>query len=186
MLDIPTTDDGESVYKGPYVSAGNDVAAFDRAVICRGDEITFHLNRPTPDFDYAVTLLAFGPVARSADTGERYDRRPMSSGPYRIASSSTAQLVLERNQHWARSSDPTRGGYPDQVVVRFGLDPTVIDQRMIRDAGEDSSSLTPIAVQPPSLPTVFEGEGSAAYAQRRVDDLDPVRALPGRQHRAGP
>ena len=34
MLDIPKEEDGSSVYKGPYVTKGNDSAAFDKAVVC--------------------------------------------------------------------------------------------------------------------------------------------------------
>ena len=34
-LDIPKDKDGNSVYKGPYVTKGNDTAAFDKAVVLR-------------------------------------------------------------------------------------------------------------------------------------------------------
>jgi peptide/nickel transport system substrate-binding protein len=170
MLDVPTADNGESVYKGPYVTAGNDVAAFDRAVSCRGDEITFHLGRPVPDFDHTVTLLAFGPVPEPADTGEKYDTRPMSSGPYQIAEATDTQLVLERNEHWSTTTDAVRGAYPDAVVVRFGIDQSVIDERMMSDSGEDRSSVPTSQVQPSSLSRVF---GDTDFSPRRVNQLDP-------------
>ena len=83
MLDIPTDKDGNSVYKGPYVTAGNDQAAFNKAVECTDDKtVVFHLNQPVGDFNYTVTLLSFSPVPKSADTGEKYDDKPVSSGPY--------------------------------------------------------------------------------------------------------
>src|SRR5690606_5779538 len=84
MLDIPRGPDRQPVYKGPYETAGNDVAAFDKAVTCDGNTITFNLAKPVPDFAYAVTLPAFGPVRKDADTGEKYDDRPLSNGPYKI------------------------------------------------------------------------------------------------------
>ena len=57
-LDIPKAKDGTSVYKGPYVTKGNDTAAFDKAVECDGQKITFHLAQPVGDFNYAVTLAS--------------------------------------------------------------------------------------------------------------------------------
>ncbi|MBA2767932.1 MAG: hypothetical protein H0U35_02145, partial [Sporichthyaceae bacterium] len=69
-LDIPKDKDGASVYKGPYVTKGNDTAAFDKAVSCEGQTITFNLANPVPDFNFTVTLTAFAPVPKAADTGE--------------------------------------------------------------------------------------------------------------------
>ena len=44
LLDIPTDKDGNSVYKGPYVTKGSDAAAFDKAVECTDDKtVVFHL-----------------------------------------------------------------------------------------------------------------------------------------------
>ena len=71
-LDIPKDKDGASVYKGPYVTKNNDTAAFDKAVVCDGQTITFNLAQAVPDFNYTVTL-GFSPVPKAADTGEKYD-----------------------------------------------------------------------------------------------------------------
>ena len=60
-LDIPKAKDGSSVYKGPYVTKGNDTAAYDKAVTCDGQTITFNLANPVPDFNFTVTLSAFAP-----------------------------------------------------------------------------------------------------------------------------
>ena len=79
-LDIPKDKDGASVYKGPYVTKGNDTAAFDKAVTCDGSTITFNLANPVPDFNFTVTLSAFAPVPKAADTGEKYDQKPVSYG----------------------------------------------------------------------------------------------------------
>ena len=139
-LDIPTDKDGSSVYKGPYVKGMNDTAAFDNAVSCddANRTITFNLKNPVPDFNYTVTLSSFAPVPKAADTGEKYDNKPVSSGPYRIHEySKGSQLVLVRNEHWDKASDPYRPAYPDRVVMKFGVDSNVIDQRMIQDAGKD-------------------------------------------------
>jgi peptide/nickel transport system substrate-binding protein len=171
MLDVPSDKDGNSVYKGPYVTKGNDTAAFDKAVVCDGNKITFNLNKPVGDFNYTVTLLSFSPVPKAADTGEKYDDKPLSSGPYKITEyTKGSQIVLDRNDNWSADTDDYRGAYPDKIVMKFGLEASVIDQRMIQDSGEDQQTLTPDPIEPASLATVF---GSDRFADRRVNELDP-------------
>jgi peptide/nickel transport system substrate-binding protein len=172
MLDIPKDKDGNSVYKGPYVTKNNDTAAFDKAVECPDDKtVVFHLAQPVGDFNYTLTLLAFSPVPKAADTGEKYDDKPVSSGPYKIQEyTKGTQLVLVRNENWNRESDDYRGAHPDQIVVKFGLDANVIDQRMIQDSGADQQALSlGDSLQPASLATVF---GNDRFAERRTNTFD--------------
>jgi peptide/nickel transport system substrate-binding protein len=189
MLDIPTDKDGASVYKGPYETKNNDTAAFDKAVVCDGNKITFNLNKPVGDFNYTVTLLAFSPVPKAADTGEKYDDKPVSSGPYKITEySKGSQMVLDRNENWDPATDEYRPAYPDKIVVKFGVETTVIDQRMIQDSGADQQALSPDPVEPASLSTVF---GEDRFADRRTNELDPyvryyavnVTSVPNLEHR---
>lgn len=179
LLDIPKAEDGSSVYKGPYVTEGNDVAAFDKAVVCSDDNktITFNLNRPSGDFNYTVTLTAFSPVPQAADTGEGYDDAVVSTGPYKISEYTKGQkMVLVRNENWSPESDDYRPAYPDSIVVQFALDPAAIDQRLIADAGEDQTATTFAGLQPENLATVFSGD--PRFTERSVDGYDPyVRYL---------
>jgi peptide/nickel transport system substrate-binding protein len=188
-LDIPKDDEGASVYKGPYVTKGNDTAAFDKAVECNGQDIVFHLANPVADFNYTVTLTAFAPVPKAADTGEKYDDKPVSSGPYKIQEySKNSQLVLVRNDNWDPATDDYRPAYPDSVVVKFGIEPSVRDQRIIRDSGEDKFAAIRDSLDPSSLATVF---GDDRLKDRRADVLDAysyyygidVNKVPNIEHR---
>jgi peptide/nickel transport system substrate-binding protein len=173
MLDIPTDKDGNSVYKGPYATKGNDTAAFDKAVECPDDKtVVFHLKSPVGDFNYTVTLLSFSPVPKAADTGEKYDDKPVSSGPYKIESyDKGTQLTLVRNENWSKDTDDYRGAHPDKIVVKFGLETSVIDQRLIQDAGDDQQALTTgDTIDPANLASVFNSD---QYADRRTNELDP-------------
>jgi len=106
-LDIPSAKDGTSVYKGPYVTKGNDTAAFDKAVVCDGQTITFHLAKAIGDFNYTVTL-GFGAVPKSADTGEKYTKMIVSNGPYKIQSYTKGnQMVLVPTRTGASRLTPT-------------------------------------------------------------------------------
>ena len=172
-LDIPTDKDGNSIYKGPYVKNSTAAqAAFDKAVTCDGNKITFNLNKPVGDFNFTVTLTAFAAVPKAADTGEKYDDKVISDGPYQIQEyTKGSQMVLVRNQNWSKSTDSYRPAYPDKIIVKFGLDSSVIDQRLIQDSGDDQHALTVgDVVQPSNLATVF---GSDRFASRRVNGYDP-------------
>ena len=80
-------------------------------------------------------------------------------------------MVLVRNDNWDPDTDKYRPAYPDKIVVKFGLDSSVIDQRLIQDAGADKYAATiGDVVQPANLATVF---GSPQFADRRVDGYDP-------------
>jgi peptide/nickel transport system substrate-binding protein len=171
LLDIPTAKDGSSVYKGPYTTAGNDVAAYDKAVSCDGNTITFHLKQPQGDFNYTVTLLAFAPVPKAFDTGEKYDDRPLSNGPYKILSyQKKTKLVLVRNSQWSASVDSYRPAYPDRIEYLFGIQDALITERLIADASDDQQSLSPDSIVPAKLAAVF---GDARLKSRRFNDLDP-------------
>ena len=189
-LDVPKAEDGTSVYKGPYVTKGNDTAAFDKAVTCDGNKITFNLANPVPDFNFTVTLSAFAPVPKAADTGEKYDDKPVSSGPYKIQEYTKGnQLVLVRNENWDPATDDYRGAYPDKIVVKFGQEPTVIDQRIMRDSGDDARTATlGDSIQASNLAAVFN---DPRMADRRTDEFDAyvyyyavnVSKLPNLKHR---
>ncbi len=131
-LDIPTLADGSSAYKGPYKKTGQ--ALFDKAVTCVGNTITYHLKNSFADFNYFMSYPAASPVKASKDNGDKYDLRPMSAGPYKIASYKIGdQLELVRNPNWSKASDSIRTPYPDNIVVRFGLAEDVRDAIMMED-----------------------------------------------------
>ena len=176
MLDIPSAEDGSSVYKGPYTTENNDSAAYDKAVTCSADNktITFNLKRSVGDFNYTVTYLSFSPVPKASDTGDAYDMAPVSSGPYKIEKyKAKDEMVLVRNENWSKDSDPIRNAYPDRIVVRFGLAEEVRDQLILSDSEPNAFSLD--SILPTNLPTVFDDNGAprAEWAERALNVYDP-------------
>lgn len=166
-LDIPQDAKGNSQYPGPYKATPDQQALFDKAVTCSADgkAITFHLKQAVPDFNYTVTL-GFSPVPKAADTGESYGvtKPPVASGPYMVQSYTTGKggkMILVRNPKWNQSSDAYRHPYPDQWEVDFGIDPAVIDQRLIQSTGNDQYDLQYGPMQPENLATVFTNPTTA-------------------------
>jgi peptide/nickel transport system substrate-binding protein len=181
-LDIPAETDQAAIdagyisaYHGPYDGTGQDL--YDRAVVCDANTITFHLNRPVADFNYA-TMLGMYPVKQSSDTGlvqPAADGSPppnfLSSGPYQIESYTTGvggKMILERNPNWDPSSDPVRKALPDRWEVDFGLDALIVDQRLMASSGDDAMAVMYDSLQPQDVPTVFADPQTAnpAFAGR--------------------
>ena len=157
-LDIPKNADGSSQYAGPYKKTGQ--ALFNKAVSCKGNTVTFKLNRSFADFNYALTYPAGTAVKKSKDTGDKYDLKPFSNGPYKIESNKIGdELVLVRNAAWKKSSDTVRTPYADNIVVRYGLAEDVRDQIMLDD----------------SIPNTINLDGMAPANNRAFFD-DPKKA----------
>ncbi|NJD30203.1 MAG: hypothetical protein FIA92_18210 [Chloroflexi bacterium] len=187
-LDIPSNpvtegDDAVflSAYYGPYNGTGQDL--FDQAVVCDGNTITFHLNQPVADFNYTVTL-GFSPVPDPTihpdlpDAVDQYTLRPWSNGPYKIeeyTQGNGGHFLLTRNENWNAESDPIRPAYPDRWEVLFGIDPKVMDQRLMASQGEDAYAVMYGNVQPENLATVFVDPETPTpdFADRAVSDYDP-------------
>lgn len=178
-LDIPTEADGSSAYKGPYgEKKGQEL--YDKAVTCEGKTITFNLSKPIADFNYTVTL-GFGAVRESDDTGETYGTVApyvISNGPYKIDSYTTGnggKMILSRNENWKPESDPYRKAYPDKWEVDFGIDPKVLDQRIMQSAGNDAFAVQYGQIQPENLGVIFDDPDhtKAEFGTRAISGFDP-------------
>jgi len=172
--------DGTSMYKGPYPIDGKVIGQdlYDKAVTCDGTTITFNLAQPVPDFNFTTTL-GFSPVPEAKDTGEKYDSADVfSNGPYMIDEYTTGnggKFVLVRNPNWDPASDPVRKAYPDKWQVDFGVDPKVMDQRLMQSTGNDAFAIQYGNIQPENLNTVFTDPKTTApqFAGRATSDFDP-------------
>lgn len=183
-LDIPFNSDGSSQYPGPYKATADQQALFDKAVVCDGSTITFHLNAAHGDFNYATTL-GMSPVPNpkdhpGVDIGEGYGitSTPWSNGPYKVQSytpGAGGSMILVRNDKWNAASDPVRPAYPDGWEVDFGIDPKLIDTRLMNPSGTDSYALQYGQVQPENLPTIFKDADTAndAFLGRAISGFDP-------------
>lgn len=143
---------GAEKYTGPY--KGGQLASIETP---DDTTIIFKLNKPFGDWPWIVSMPAFSPVPKKADTDPaHYGEKPVASGPYQVKSYAPgSKLELERNPAWDKGSDPARTGLPDSIVYAMGLQPDVINQRLIADSGDDKSAATTGTSVPAALiPTV--------------------------------
>ncbi len=139
-------------YKGPY----KDPAGCKAIETPDDKTIIFKLNRAVGDFPFLAAFPLFAPVPKAKDTNVNYDNRPFASGPYKIKSYARGkEMTLVRNDQWDAKTDSVRPAYPDMVKVVEGLDPAVIDQRLIGSAGADASAIQlDVSVDPANLAKV--------------------------------
>ncbi|NUR92854.1 MAG: ABC transporter substrate-binding protein [Nonomuraea sp.] len=138
-------DDYRKAYPGPY--GGKELDGIetpdDKTVI-------FKFNTPRADANYAFAMGGYSIVPKAKDTKEKYDKNPVSSGPYIIKSHTVDKsMELARNPQWDANSDPIRGAYPDVWKLEFGQEALQINDRLIADAGPDQSAFTFYARTPP-------------------------------------
>ena len=177
-LDIEKGADGAPVYKGPYTQGAN--GGFDEAITCPDDKtIVFKLNRPLGDFNYTVTMTQFAPVPKAKDTAAQYDKKLQSSGPYKIESYVKGKsITLVRNPNWDKATDTIRPAYPDKVVATFGLDPQIIDSRLIADGPQDQNAIMiDSTVQQQNLRRVLTTPNLKARAAHGLDGFTRYLAV---------
>ncbi|MFV0464286.1 MAG: ABC transporter substrate-binding protein [Nostocoides sp.] len=155
MLDIPKTPKGASTYRGPYdtsAAAKAGAAAFDKAVTCKGQTITFRLAAPKSDFNEALTLPAFAPVNKAHDTKAAGTFEVFSSGPYQLqgAWSPGTGGTFVRNPAWQAATDPIRSAFPDKIVYKENQPAqNVVQQIHSGDGGGDRA--VSVTSEPPAL-----------------------------------
>lgn len=150
LLAVPKATDGTSSYRGPWDTSAEGKPgqeAFDAAVDCEGDTVTFTLDTAVPDFAEVLTLPAFAPV-KAGSVAAAEDALPvMSNGPYRIEGSWDPQRggTLVRNPAWEGDSDPIRKAYPDVVKIETVADPAALMARVVADRSDGVNAVSLVA-----------------------------------------
>ena len=155
VLAIPRRPDGTSTYTGPYAKgakAAQAQKAFDKAVSCSGNTVTFTLSSPLSDFNELVSQPAFGPVKKSADRGADGTYDVFSAGPYMLQGDWAPGKggTWVRNPNWSRATDPVRRAHPDRLQYQEGLDTQAVAQQVMAD-GETGRVSVSLGSAPPAI-----------------------------------
>lgn len=155
VLAIPRQMDGTSTYAGPYATgaaAKTGQAAFDKAVACKGQVITFTLSSPLSDFNELVSQPAFGPVKKAQDRRDAGGYDVFSAGPYMLQGPWDAGKggTFVRNPSWNRASDPVRRAHPDAIRYQEGLDTQAVAQQVMADGDTGRFSVS-LGSAPPAI-----------------------------------
>jgi peptide/nickel transport system substrate-binding protein len=168
-LDVPEAPDGTPVYKGPYTGEGQD--AYDKAVTCDGNTITYRFKKPWPDFPLAIaSLRAFDPYRQDQDKGAKSQFLVFSDGPYMLQGewNEDSGGTYVRNPKWDGTEDTIRQANPDSFVFSLGTEAEVIVDRLIADQGDDKNAITSRNITPAQFPQI-----TGSVADRAVNFASP-------------
>ncbi|MGX9228583.1 ABC transporter substrate-binding protein [Streptomyces albus] len=103
--------------------------------------IVFHFKEPQAELPYALAMAGYAVVSEKKDTKEKYDKKPLCTGPYKIESfKSGKSMKLVRNPEWDPKTDASRNQYPDAFDIQFGVSFEDSTKRLMSDAGENQTA----------------------------------------------
>ncbi|GAB3493459.1 ABC transporter substrate-binding protein [Nocardiopsis coralliicola] len=119
-------------YEGPYADTDDPLDGFDGIETPDDHTLVFKLKGAFYDFPYVLAQPQSAPVPADADTGEQYQEKVVSSGPYKFEDKWTPGngFTLVRNEEWDAESDPIRTALPDEITMEESVDQNEIDNRL--------------------------------------------------------
>lgn len=173
-LDLPTDKKtGLPIYTGPYKSSAAGKAAFDKAITCDGNTVTYNFKKPWPDFPLAIAALhMMDPYRQDKDQGEKSNYQIFSNGPYMLKGAWNKESggTLVRNPEYKAASDTTalRKALPDQIDFNVGKTPEVITSLLIADSGASKTAVTSN-----SIPPAYYSKITGSVASRAANVQSP-------------
>jgi peptide/nickel transport system substrate-binding protein len=105
--------------------------------------IVFHFKTPHPDLPYALAMAGYAVVSKKGDTKEKYDKAPLTTGPYKIQSfKSGKSMVLVKNTNWDPKTDPIRNQYVDQMDFTFNVQYEDSTKQLLANSGADQTGIS--------------------------------------------
>lgn len=140
MADVQGTKYRELLKDGPY--KGKHLP--DSVLETPDDKtIVFHFKTAHADLPYALAMAGYGVVSEKGDTKEKYDKDPVTTGPYKIQSfKSGKSMVLVKNTNWDPKTDPIRHQYVDQFNITFNQQYETSTKALLADGGADQTGIS--------------------------------------------
>ncbi|MFE9609058.1 ABC transporter substrate-binding protein [Streptomyces sp. NPDC006012] len=104
--------------------------------------VVFHFGTARPDLPQTLAMAGYGIVPEKDDTRERYDKAPVSTGPYKIAENKIGKAMkLVKNTNWDPKTDSVRHQYADAFNIQFGVTESTQTKRLIADQGDNKNAI---------------------------------------------
>lgn len=163
-----------SDYRKLLPGGGFDGKHLPASVLDTPDDKTviFHFDTARPDLPQTLAMAGYAVVPEKTDTKESYDKAPVATGPYKIASYKIGKsLVLTKNTNWDPKTDAVRNQYPDGFNFQFGITESTQTKRLIADQGDDKNAIQLTgAVEATQIQDVI---GNAAVNKRTTKGYQP-------------
>ncbi|MFF7839962.1 ABC transporter substrate-binding protein [Streptomyces ossamyceticus] len=104
--------------------------------------VVFHFDKPRPDLPQMLAMSGYSIVPEKTDTKEKYDKAPVSLGPYKISEYKVGKaLKLVKNDQWDPKTDSVRHQYVDGWNFDFGVTESTQTKRLIADQGGSKNAI---------------------------------------------
>ncbi|WP_405470453.1 ABC transporter substrate-binding protein [Streptomyces canus] len=104
--------------------------------------VVFHFDTARPDLPQTLAMAGYAIVPEKTDTKAAYDKAPVATGPYKIASNKVGkELVLTKNTNWDPKTDSVRHQYANGFDFQFGITESTQTKRLIADQGADKNAI---------------------------------------------
>ncbi|UUU24724.1 ABC transporter substrate-binding protein [Streptomyces sp. DSM 40750] len=104
--------------------------------------IVFHFDTARPDLPQTLAMPGYSIVPEETDTKEKYDKAPVSLGPYKISEYKVGKsLKLVKNDQWDPKTDSVRHQYVDGWNIDFGVTESTQTKRLIADQGASKNAI---------------------------------------------
>ncbi|MGW7210256.1 ABC transporter substrate-binding protein [Streptomyces sp. NPDC054837] len=105
--------------------------------------IVFKFETAKPDLPYALAMAGYSIVSEAKDTKEKYDKAPMTSGPYKISEfKSGKSMTLVKNTNWDPKTDAVRHQYADQFSFEFNKQYEDSTKAILDDSGANATAIS--------------------------------------------
>ncbi|MEU4170620.1 ABC transporter substrate-binding protein [Streptomyces sp. NPDC026665] len=140
LADTPGADYRKLLKDGPY--KGKHLP--DSILQTPDDKtIVFKFKTSHPDLPYALAMAGYAIVSEKGDTKTKYDRAPVTTGPYKIESfKSGKSMVLVKNTNWDPKTDPIRHQYVDKFNITFNQQYETSTKTLLADTGADQAGIS--------------------------------------------
>ncbi|MEN8651131.1 ABC transporter substrate-binding protein [Streptomyces sp. 21So2-11] len=104
--------------------------------------VIFKFKDAQPDLPQALAMVGYSIVPEKTDTKEKYDTKPVATGPYKISEFKPGKsLTLVKNTNWDPKTDSGRHQYVDGFNISFNHDDTDQTKRILADRGEAKNAI---------------------------------------------
>lgn len=178
-LDIPTDPKTQlPLYTGPYKNTPAGVQAFDKAITCSGNTITYNFKKSWPDFPEAIAALhMMDPYRKDKDQGDKSNYQIFSNGPYELQNTTTwnAQTggTFVKNPNYDASTDSTsiRKALPSKIIFKVGNTSEVITDLINADSGPNQGAVTQQSIPSSKYSEVINNKNTVSVKSPYVDYL---------------
>ncbi|MEU6378206.1 ABC transporter substrate-binding protein [Streptomyces sp. NPDC046909] len=140
LADTPGTEYRKLLPDGPYKGKH-----LPDTVLQTPDEktVVFKFKSAKPDLPYALAMAGYSLVSKAKDTKEKYDKTPMTAGPYKIQEfKSGKSMTLVKNTNWDAKTDPIRHQYVDQFNIEFNKQFEDSTKAILDDSGANATAIS--------------------------------------------